>query len=100
MNAPNDSTPNDCAAWCDKKHPAGAVHRGEVGEATVAGLRVPVVILQTPGGTMDVAISGPVYVEIDHDDHDDMAELLTMCGQHALAGLVRQAAAIVREATR
>ncbi|WP_433465819.1 hypothetical protein [Spirillospora sp. CA-128828] len=87
---------NKCPVWCDQRHPDGAVHRGEVGETTVSGLRIPVVILQVPGGPADVAISGPVYVEIHADDRDDMAELLGLAGQHALAGLVRQADALAR----
>ncbi|MWA02164.1 hypothetical protein F8568_017640 [Actinomadura sp. LD22] len=95
------ATPNPCPAWCDGDHPSGwsgVVHRGEIGRANVGGETVIVVILKSPEGPASVTISGPVYVEIHNDDHDDMVRLLTLAGQTDLAALVERAATILREA--
>ncbi|MFI0484912.1 hypothetical protein [Actinomadura sp. 9N215] len=86
-----------CPAWCAGIHPVGGVHRVEVGSVTVDGKGVRVVVLQTPSHTPSVVISGAVYVAVHEEDHEDMAELLTMCGQPALADLVRRAAQIMND---
>ncbi|WP_433240246.1 DUF6907 domain-containing protein [Actinomadura nitritigenes] len=97
------ATPNQCPAWCDGDHPdgwSGVVHRGEIGRANVGGETVTVVILKTPESPANVTISGPVFVEIHNDDHDDMVRLLTLAGQNQLAALVERAAAMLQEAGR
>ncbi|PKK13857.1 hypothetical protein [Thermomonospora sp. CIF 1] len=96
------SNTGNCPPWCDGEHPAdaGAVHSHEVGAACIDGKRVFVFLLQVPGRLRSpaapvVAISGPVYVEIDAGRHDGVATLLTLCGQNELADLVRRAAAVL-----
>lgn len=90
-----------CPSWCDGHHSAGGVHRGEIGRTTVGGETVHVVILQTLREfPASVVISGPVFVEIHNNDHEDMARLLTLAGQGQLAALVERAAKILKEATR
>lgn len=95
-----------CPLWCGGEHPPKAVHWREVGELTIAGRSVSVVIIQCPlwlGIDPVVTLSTwrgkrrTSYVEVCPDYCEDMAELLTVCGKHALADLVRRAGAILSE---
>ena len=91
----------DCPAWCPGEHPEGSVHRAEVGTAIIGDHRIPVVILKVNSRmSASLVISGPVYVEVHPDDHEDMANLLTMSGQPVLAALIRKAAEIAKESGR
>lgn len=94
------ATQTQCPAWCGGEHPAGGVHRGEIGRANVGGETVTVVILEVPEFPARVTISGPLFVEIHNDDHDDMVRLLTLAGQNQLAALVERAATMLQEAGR
>lgn len=95
------SGPETCPSFCDGDHHDGGVHRGEVGAAIIDGCRFPVALLKLDNETSpSLVISGPVYVQVHPDDHDDMADLLTLCGQPVLAALIRKAAEIVKETGR
>lgn len=90
-----------CPPWCTDAHPAGGVHRHEVGRANIGGETVNVVLLQTSANfPVSAAISGPLFVEIHPDDMDDMVRLLTLAGQNQVAALVQRAATILQKAGR
>ena len=86
-----------CPSWCDNTHVDGEAHRGVVGRASVGDKRVSVIISQAPRGRPSVMLSGPVIMEINDLDHEDMATLLTLAGQPALATLVRRASQVLKD---
>ena len=85
-------------SWCDGEHPSGAPHRGVVGRTTVGGAHVSVVVTQASSGMPSVMLSGPVVMEVNDLDHADMATLLDLAGQPALAVLIRRASQILKAA--
>ncbi|WUI00193.1 hypothetical protein OHR68_43125 [Spirillospora sp. NBC_00431] len=94
-----ERTDGPCPPWCDGDHPAD-VHRAEIGHTTLEAKTLMVVVLQVGDGEPTVTISGGLYIGLHRDDHDDMVELLTICGQPELARLVRRAAEMLAAVMR
>lgn len=92
-------TPTGCPAWCDRTHESH-VHRREVGPAEIGDWAARVVILQAPDGEPTLALSAPgFYVELQIEDHDDVAWLFDRLGRDDIARLVDSAARILAEST-
>lgn len=92
-------TPTGCPAWCDRTHESH-VHRREVGPTKIGDWAAQVVILQTPDGEPTLALSAPgFYVELQIEDHDDVAWLFDRLGRDDIARLVDSAARILAEST-
>ena len=87
-----------CPSWCDNEHATSGIHRSVIGRTVVGGERISVVISQVDDGWPSVMLSGPVIMEVNDLDYEDMATLLTLAGQPALATLVRRASQVLRDA--
>ena len=83
--------------WCDDQH-EGNVHRGVVGAVEISGRTVEVVILQTAGDwppSVVMSGCGVGVVQVDATDLEDMAGLMALTGQGALAALLRRAGEVL-----